>query len=88
MTSSETRVRIGPIKAAILRAALPARALTFGHQPRKLTRRQRMRTWIRWLVGLPPLVRDLPWESKPMPQNTTGTVTFRRTLPQGNGRQP
>lgn len=79
MSNEPVRLRLSPWKAALLRAALG--------EPRQLTRTQRLRNWARAIFGLPPRAGDEPYElpsfckPKPLPQNTTGTVTFRRTLP-------
>lgn len=57
-------------------------------KPRSLTRAQRLRNWARSVFGLAPLPGDEPYElpgfmkHKPFPENATGTVLFRRALPQ------
>lgn len=54
---------------------------------RHLTRLQRMRNWLRGLVGLSPRDGDEPYElpafakRKALPNNPTGLVVFRRQMP-------
>lgn len=82
--SNPTRLRVSPWKAAMLRSLVGT--------PRPITRTQRLRNWIRAVFGLPPRAGDEPYElpsfvkPKPLPENTTGTVTFRRTLPPAGDR--
>lgn len=66
----------------ILRRAQPLPGVLASLQSaRPVTRLQRLRTWLRAMVGLRPLPHDLVWVSQPLPQPKGDTLTFRRSLP-------